>query len=381
LPLTAAVPTLSSVGSVYQRTGRAHWYAKIRDPKTLTWRGVATPFLVDSAAGKRKALLWAAERDRLGQENIRVAGQELFARWVVPWLQQHFGYNQKTLDRYVTAWAHLYDFIYEHSLHHPREIGYKHAAEYLTWRTKQTRRRGTPINHNTALTEMKVMSRIMREAVRREYIDANPWAQLGIRRQRVRHTRAMTLEEIEVIRAALREREGALPLTKRWMTISFEIALHSSARLSETAIPFDRIHLDARTDPARKINLDRMTLFRKGKNGEPKIHPLPIHPVLRGLLLELRAAGARQTCELPRMAAKEWWKLRRDLNLQHLTFHSTRSTLATELHRNGVSLQKAKEILGHKSDAVHQVYLHLSAADVADELAGIDFSTRAAPAS
>jgi site-specific recombinase XerC len=366
--------------SVYARKDRDRWYAKIRDPKTLAWRGVPTPFRISSPTGKRAALMWAAERDALGLENRKLARSEIFSRWVVPWLNQHFGYNVHTLNRYVLAWAHLFAFLSTHQLQHPRDVSYRHAAEYLTWRTQQVRRRGTQINHNTALTEMKVMSRILREAVRREYVPANAWAQLGIRRQRVQHTPAMTQDEIDQIRAALLAREGKLPVAQRWMTVSFEIALHQGVRLSATMVPMERVHLDPRTDPAKKINLDRMTVITKGRNGEPKVQALPIHPALRGLLLELRAARARHTCELPRMAAKEWWKFRRDHGLAHLRFHSTRATLATEFARANVPLQKAKEILGHKSESVHLAYLHLNAADVADELGAVDFSTRATPA-
>jgi hypothetical protein len=366
--------------SVYPRKDRDRWYAKIRDAKTLEWRGIPTPFRLSAQNGKRNALMWAAAKDGLGVENRKLARSELFSRWVVPWLNQHYGYNAHTLNRYLTAWAHLFEFIAEHQLQHPRDVAYRHAAEYLTWRTLQDRRRGTKINHNTALTEMKVLSRILREAVRREYITANPWAQLGIRRQRVRHTPAMTQDEIDQHRTALVALEGGLPVAQRWMSVSFEIALHQGVRLSATMVPMERVHLDPRTNPELKINLDRMTVFTKGRNGEPKVQTLPLHPALRGLMLALRVAGARHTCELPRMAAKEWWKFRRDHGLAHLRFHSTRATLATEFARANVPLQKAKEILGHKSESVHLAYLHLSAADVADELGAIDFSTRAKPA-
>lgn len=121
--------------------------------------------------------------------------------------------------------------------------------------------------------------------------------------------------------------------------------------------------------------------LRLGNEGCRLAQTLPLHPALRGLMLALRAAGARHTCELPRMASKEWWKFRRDHGLAHLRFHSTRATLATEFARANVPLQKAKEILGHKSESVHLAYLHLNAADVADELGAIDFSKRATPAS
>jgi integrase len=139
----------------------------------------------------------------------------------------------------------------------------------------------------------------------------------------------------------------------------------------------ERVHLDARTDRARGINLDRITFFSKGRNGVVKVQALPVHPALRGLLLALRAAGAAATCVLPKLAAKAWWQFRKDEGLSHLRFHSTRSTLATEMARQNVPLQKAKEILGHTSEAVHLAYLHLNAADVADELGAMDFSTPA----
>lgn len=367
------------MASIYERPGRDFLYAKIRDPKTLAWRGIRTPFRKDSPAARRNALVWAGERDAIGKENIKLARSEAFVTWVVPWLRQHYGYNALTLSRYLTSWAHLFEWLTDHEIILPRDLLYKHAAEYLTWRTSQTRHRGTPINHNTALVEMKVMSRILAEARRREFIVANPWAQLGISRQGVRHTPAMNRDEIEQIRAALLKREGGLPITKRWMTVSFEIALHEGVRLSATCVPLERVHLDPRTDLARGVNLDRMTFFSKGRNGVVKVQALPIHPALRGLLLELRAAGAAATCVLPKMAAKEWWKFRRDEGLAHLRFHSTRATLATEMARHNVPLQKAKEILGHTSEAVHLAYLHLNAADVADELGAMNFSTPSRP--
>ena len=362
------------MASVFELRGRRYYYAKIRDAVTLEWRQVATPFRVDSSAGKRNALVWASERDRIGAATIKLARADGFAAWVMPWLAQKYGYNAHTLSRYQGAWVHLFAFLHERELATPRDILYRHAAEYLTWRTTQKRRRGTTINHNTALVEMKVFSKILGEARRREMIVANPWTQLGISRQGVRHTPAMSRAEIEQIRAALLRREGALPITARWMSASFEIALHQGVRLSATSVPMERVHLDKRTDPAKRINLDRVTFFTKGKNGVVKVQALPLHPALRSLLVALREAGAGSTCVLPPMAAKHWWKFRQEEGLAHLRFHSTRATLATEMARQNVPLQKAKEILGHTSEAVHLAYLHLSAADVADELGAMDFS-------
>lgn len=364
--------------SVYPRVDRNRWYAKVRDPKTLKWRGIPTPFRLDAPAAKRNALVWAADRDRLGSENIKLAKSEMWERWVTVWLHQAFGYNRNTLIRYTTAWAHLFEFLEEHEIRLPRELLYRHAFEYMAWRTKQVRRRGTTINHNTALTEAKVMSRIMEEARRREYITANPWMRLGIRRQNVRHAPPMTAAEIARARSILLKEEGSLPITKRWKTLSFEIALLQAVRLMETAVPMARVHLDVRTK--KGLNLDRITFEVKGSNAKKRTKTLPINPELRPWLLELCRAGAEWTCVFPvskdgvSLAAIEWWRWRQQHDFSHVTFHSTRSTAATQLHRNGVSLQKAKEILGHHSDAVHQGYLHLTAEDLEDAMNQLSFA-------
>ena len=363
------------MASVYERADRAYFYAKIRDAKTLKWRGVRTPFRKDSHAGKRNALLWAAERDRIGRESIKLARSELWEAWVTPWLHQAFGYNRHTQIRYATAWAHLFEFLVAHEIRLPRELLYRHAFEYMTWRTTQLRWCGKTINHNTALTETKVMSRIMEEARRREFVQANPWMRLGIRRQNVTHAKPMSQHEIDRVRALLRQEEGSRPITERWMTVSFEVALLQAVRLSETAVPMGRVHLDERT--TEKVNLDRITFEVKGARGQRRTKTLPVNPALRPLLLALRAAGAQATCELPQMAAKLWWAFRQRHGLEHLRFHSTRSTAATELANQGVPQQKAKEILGHKSDAVHQAYLHFDAGDLADAMSRLAFSKSA----
>lgn len=361
------------MASVYERDDRDFLYASIRDPASLRWRSIATPFRKDSPAARRNALLWAATRDTLGLEGRRLRSEEAWARWVADWLTQAFSYNANTLTRYSTAWAHLNEFLAEKKIAVPRQLNYQHASAYLAWRAAQKRHRGTPINRNTAIVEIKIMSRILREARRRGFIDVNPWTQLGLRRENVRHTPPMADDEIATTRAALDHEEGHLPLKQRWMTVSFELALHHGARLSATMVPMERVHLDPKTDDEK--NFDRISFETKGRNGVAVIKTLPLNPAVRPMIERLRREGATVTCELPRMAAKFWWSFRQRHGLGHLRFHSTRSTVATQLARNDVPLQKAMELLGHKSTAVHLAYLHLNAADVGGAVAGISFGS------
>ena len=52
--------------------------------------------------------------------------------------------------------------------------------------------------------------------------------------------------------------------------------------------------------------------------------------------------------------------------MKHLTFHSTRVTVVTRLARAGESKPKVMAYVGHASETVNDVYLRLSAPDVAD---------------
>src|SRR5882724_7658360 len=106
----------------------------------------------------------------------------------------------------------------------------------MAWRTSQVKRlsKRHP-SHNTALSELRLLGRVMREAVRRGFITSSPVERMGIKKQKPREKAEMADSDIATIRQSLAEKEGHLPLPERWMTISFEIALHQGCRVSETS--------------------------------------------------------------------------------------------------------------------------------------------------
>lgn len=331
-----------------------------------------TPFRHDDPAGKRKALMWAAERDSIGSEDRKLMVREAWSLWALPWLEKHFAYNRSTLSRYKNAWSAWMEFLDLKEIRVPRELQYRHAGEYVTWRKQQRRRRGSLINHNTAVTEVKVMSRIMREAHQSGFCESNPFYQLGLKRENVRHAPEMTDDEVAEVEHHLPAYVAENPKARGWMPACFQIAKYHGVRLAETRVAMDEVHLDPRTRDGD--NHDRITFTCKGRNGVAKIHAVPLHPELRPLMAELKRSGAKVTCEVPRMAAKEWWSFRRRYGLAHTTFHSTRTMVASKMARANVSIQKAKEYLAHASETIHLSYLRLNARDVADVSAAISYA-------
>lgn len=341
--------------SVYPRKGSPKWYVSYWCVKKMKRIHEATPWRIDDPAGRKHALRFAAAKSEEAAAMRGNAKHETWGAWVEKFLSDRFRQQRKTLTRYLNAWDWIRVYLDEKKLPLPAGVDYNHVIKYLDWRTSKKRHCGKMITRNTALTEVKVWGGIMGEAMRRGFATSNPCLRLGLRRDPPREKPEMSNEEVAVIRAELKKREGALPITEQWMTVSFELALHHGCRLSATQIPFSAISLEQ----------SRLTLHEKGKNGQPKIFTVGIHDGVRGLLLRLREAGATVTCRMPAMPSKVWHDFFRGLQLGHLCFHCTRVTVITRMARGGVPIQQAMAYVGHASESVHRIYQRLKPEDLA----------------
>ena len=205
--------------------------------------------------------------------------------------------------------------------------------------------------------ELSLMSRVMREAVHRGFIFANPLERMGIKRDKPAEKPELTDADIATIRDALISKEGHLPFKDQWMTICFEIGLCQGCRVSETSVLLSDIDEDAK----------RITFHAK----RHKVFATLLHPGLVSLIRELRSAGAERTCVLPPMCTKEWhwfFKGRPERGWKGIcpkaSFHCTRVTAITRMARDGVPIQQAMAYVGHADQTVHRIYQRLQAADL-----------------
>jgi integrase len=328
-----------------------------------------TAFRIDDPSGYKKALRFAQDKSELATACRGFDRREAWGAWVEDFLRLNYAEGSRTLERYLGAWDWLRTFLTERKVATPAAVDYNLVLAYITWRTGQMRHCGKPISRNTALCDVKVWSVIMNEAVHRGFCQGNPCLRLGIRKVATKERPELKREEIETIREAVAKREGHLPLKERWMTVSFELALHQSIRLRATAMPLDRIDTEKRT----------ITWQTKSRGGQERWVTKRLHANLVPLVEQLRREGATHTCVMPRMASKLWWELRKDLKLGHTTFHSTRVTVVTELARKGVSEQQAMAYVEHSSRIVHQIYQRLQAPDLAAAEAALDFAPARIP--
>lgn len=358
--------------SIYPRKRSPYYWLSYWCPAQLRRKHVSTMIRRDDPNGYRKALRMAQDKSEEATATRGVARREAWGSWVEAFIRMNYPEREdrpegnRTLERYLGAWDVWREFLAIHKVATPAAFDYNTCLDFVKWRKNQKRNNGKLISHNTALCDLRVMSVIMREAVRRGFCQGNPCDRIGLKRSPTKQRPELTREEIEIVRAGVDKLEGHLPWSKRWMTVSFEFALHQSIRLRATSMPLDNIDLESR----------QITWETKSHNGERKFVTKRLHGNLVPIVKALIAEGATHTCVMPKMAAKLWWEFRKENGLEHTTFHSTRVTVVTELARKGVSEQMAMAYVEHSSRIVHGIYQRLKAPDLAAAEAALDFSPR-----
>lgn len=355
--------------SVYPRKDSPFWWIAYECPKVGHRKAKSSGKRRDDPMGFKQALDIARELAEDGRATKGELGAALWAKWVPDWLDLKYADRARTHAAEKHRWRFIHAFLTERKVWVPSGVTYQLGLDFLAWRQKHKTRSGKG-GYNNALGELRMLGRIMRESVRRGFVKASPLERMGLKRQKSPEKPELNEKEIAAIFAALRKKEGELPVRERWMTVSFTIALHQGCRLQETSLPLDMIDENAGT----------ITFHQKGD----RIFTTRLHDGLRPLIAELRAAKAKRTCVLPKMASKEWhwfFKGRAERGWKgvapRICFHCTRVTVITRLARGGVPIQQAMRFVGHADETIHRIYQRLQTPDLDRCLAALSFGASA----
>jgi integrase len=311
------------------------------------WIQKSTGLRADNPADTRKAQRLA---DKSTVDERRIGGPRnspAFAAWVPGYIAAHWKDGGQSRVRYATAWNAVRAFLNSEGIIYPRQIKYAHGEAYIRWRLA-TPVHGRAVAHNTALLEIKFLSQLMGEAIRREFSESNPLARLGIARQSTKEKPELTDADITKIRNHLRDKP-------EWMRTAFEISLYTGCRFSECSIPIE--NLDFAT------NSIRLRDAKRKENDPRKYFTVPIHPALRPTLARLYELKYEITCSLSQDKNGRINKAFRKAGVE-ASFHSLRVTFVTRCHRAGLSQTEAMRLVNHSSTLVHKIYSRLNVDDV-----------------
>lgn len=342
--------------TVYKRTGRPTWYVAYDCPTRLKRVFESTGYLIEDPAGRAKAFERAKAKVGAFVAELGTKESERWESWCEAWLKVRYANQPRTLTSYLGALKFLLRYFHEHRIPCPRAITYTHLIDFVAWRTSQRKRSGKSPSRNTALHNVKVLSRLMREAIRRGIATTNPCERLGedLPPDPPKAKRELNDDDIARIRAAFAARKGK-GRPSDWMPIAFEVALHQGCRLSATKIPMNMVDFKRGT----------VTLSEKGSRGKATIFTVPIHPELLPLLRRLRDEGREFVADVPRFASRNFTRFLRSIGLDDVSFHCTRVTVITHMARAGVPIQQAMAYVHHADQTIHKVYQKLQAADLA----------------
>jgi site-specific recombinase XerD len=344
------------MASFYPIKSKYYW-AKWRDPASGEIKRNSLKIL-KTARGLVAARKEIGRLTELENQRFTNRSEQRFGAWVHEHLDRSCE-HELTLHRYLVQWRHIADYLETVEIEYPSQVTYALVPAYLKWRTSHRRRKGKLISQNTAKAELKCFSRIMKEAARRGYCTANPFAQLGVKSVTPALKPEMTDEDIRIIREELQKEP-------EWMQTCFEICLLTGCRRHESSINFNDIDLEK-----------RLIRFVDPKGGPKRAFTIKFTRALVPLLQRLKDKGYEKTLELPEK--KREWKftgtnhfsrffkaIRHRLSNPGICLHCTRVTFISRHARAGTPQRVVMQLVNHANTAVHQIYSRFSFEDVPD---------------
>jgi hypothetical protein len=316
------------------------WFLRFKDPETGRWKEENLKLRKDDPKESFKARREATKRS--AEEAVAGPNQgEYFSAWVPDYTREHYR-TEASQWRYLKVWQNLGAFLSEHGIRHPREIRYEHAFEYLNWRKAQG------IAHNTARLEVKHLSFLLQEALRRDYLDKNPIALARIELAAAKEKKELTDDQIAKARRLFKKR------AEKWMPTIFEILINTGCRFYEARLHKSRINFEART-----------ILLEDSKRDPADPRKWFTAPMSDDLAKTLKSATWYDGHTMPegKVETNRGFNSVLGQAARGATSHCCRVSFISRCHRAGLSEVQAMRLVNHSTRMVHRIYSRLGVED------------------
>lgn len=309
------------------------------------WKSKVTPFRKDDRGDLRAAEVLARRESVTERE---AAPAEHGWEWVDLFISKN--YEGSTLRARKRSWERWREFLAGERIGNPSQFRYVHLNGFREMRERD-------IGINTVLNEIKIMSAVMAEAIRREFAEFNPCLRMGFKRTKAKEKQPWSDDEVRTVAAAL----GSQP---DWMRASFVLGYYQAARLRQAEVPLRDIDLNGLRITYWKT-IDGRPLVKGDRPFSQPIAQAAV-PALLKLVQARQAGGFKALCEIPGPASIQWRRFLLTLGLGHLCHHGLRVTWITKAAQSRkITRAEAMRFVNHGSSAVHAIYQRLNADDIA----------------
>ena len=336
------------VASLYYR-GNTIWLS-FRAPDGK-WKRKSTGYRKDNGGDRRAAKRLADKQTLQERLSCPVAHQGSWD-FAPSYIAQRWGKanGSNTPATYHRRWHALESWLKAIGRFGPVNVTRADCLGYPAWRIAHGG------SKNTAVYELKLLSELFDEAIRRGYCDANPASKLRIERDSPSERRIWTDDELDRVARALEaaDRFG-------WMRVTYLLGRWQAARIGSCAIPLD------------DIDLERGVIhYAQPKGGRDRAYSQPIDKHLLPKLAEIveyrRSIGATTLCDLPVLRGLHWRTFLNSLSILGTSHHGLRRTWITKAAIAGIPESAACKFTNHSSVDIHRLYLRYSTSDLASML-------------
>jgi hypothetical protein len=213
----------------------------------------------------------------------------------------------------------------------------------MEWRKKDR------VKHNSARLETKLLTFILNEAIRREFLTNNPLTLAKIGKEESEDKPEISLEDFKKIKKALLSKPP-------WMSLIFHVCAYTGVRYADGNISMSQVDFGNNTI---LLNDSKRQFSSKKKK-----YLFPMSAPLRSFLKKFFKKNPDYMKKLASSDNTFFNRVMKEATgIPKMTSHCNRVTFVTGCHRSGLSERQSKLLVNHSSSLVHDIYSKLNLED------------------
>ncbi|MCO6501148.1 MAG: site-specific integrase [Vicingus serpentipes] len=269
--------------------------------------------------------------------------------------QQTTVYRQSTIDQYVRARNHLFNFLIRKGWKNIQlgELSKNFISEFENYLlSHQIESLGRPMMRSSAVTNLKRIKAIVNEAVKSELIEKNPFEGYKVQHDKTQNISYLTLEQLKKLEELDVSEYPALSRTREL----FQFICQCGLRYGD--FQNLRCHdLEYSTDGLLWLRMEQ-------QKTRSALH-FPLSSIAKKIIIKYQGGKKGEQYVFPRISNQTLNKHLRTMKIMagiknQISCHVGRHTFAVQSLDAGISIEVVQRLLGHKSISSTMIYAQIS---------------------